>query len=103
MKQFKADFEQVEWEFPFEGVRHKYLDQNGIRLRLVEYSKEMPPHWCEKGHYGYVISGQMEIEFNNRKEIYNSGDGVYLPAGAEYQHRAKIISDKVLVFFVERL
>ena len=103
MKNYKADFSEIKWETPFDGVRHKYLDQDGIRLRLVEYSKEMPPHWCEKGHYGYVISGQMEIEFNDRKELYNSGDGVYLPAGAAYQHKAKIISDKALVFFIENL
>jgi quercetin dioxygenase-like cupin family protein len=102
LKNYKADFGSIEWEIPFEGVRHKYLDQDGQRLRLVEYSKEMPPHWCEKGHYGYVISGQMEIEFDYKKEIYKSGDGVILPAGAEYRHKAKVISDKVLVFFVER-
>ena len=103
MKDYKVDFGNINWKLPFEGVRHKYLDQDGLRLRLVEYSKEMLPHWCEKGHYGYIISGQMEIEFKNKKEMYNSGDGVFLPPGAEYKHKAKVISEKVLVFFVENL
>jgi hypothetical protein len=67
--QYKADFDKLEWESPIVGVRHKYIDQNDLRIRLVEYSKEMPPHWCEKGHYGYLIEGQMEIEYKNSKMI----------------------------------
>ena len=68
--QYKADFDKLEWESPIEGVRHKYIDQNNLRVRLVEYSKEMPPHWCEKGHYGYLIEGQMEIEYENSRIVY---------------------------------
>ena len=35
--QYKADFDKLEWESPIEGVRHKYIDQNNLRIRLVEY------------------------------------------------------------------
>lgn len=52
---YKSEFSQLPWETPIVGVRHKYFDQNGIRLRLVEYSKSMPEHWCEKGHFGYLL------------------------------------------------
>ncbi len=41
--QYKAEFEKLEWESPIEGVRHKYIEQDNLRMRLVEYSKEMPP------------------------------------------------------------
>jgi hypothetical protein len=60
---YKAEFDKLEWESPMIGVRHKYIDQNNSRIRLVEYSIEMPPHWCEKGHFGYLIEGRMEIEY----------------------------------------
>ena len=72
-----------------------------MRIRLVEYSKEMPPHWCEQGHYGYLIEGQMEIEYENAKIIYNPGDGIFIPDGSVHKHRGRVISEKVLVFFVE--
>ncbi len=101
--QYKADFNKLDWESPIEGVRHKYIDQNGLRIRLVEYSKEMPMHWCEKGHYGYVIEGQMEIEFENAKISYQPGDGIFIPDGPEHRHRGKGLTEKVLVFFVEKV
>ncbi len=101
--QYKAEFDKLEWESPIEGVRHKYIDQNNLRIRLVEYSKEMPLHWCEKGHYGYLIEGQLEIEYGNAKLVYKPGDGIFIPDGSDHRHRGKALTEKVLVFFTERV
>jgi quercetin dioxygenase-like cupin family protein len=100
---YKSEFDKIPWQVPMAGVRHKYFDQNGIRLRLVEYSNDMPAHWCEKGHLGYLIEGTMEIEFENYKETYLAGDGIFLPDGSEHKHKGKVTSDKAIVFFVENL
>jgi quercetin dioxygenase-like cupin family protein len=101
--QYKSEFDKMLWQVPMPGVRHKYFDQNGMRLRLVEYSKDMPAHWCEKGHFGYVIEGKMEIEFENSKETYSDGDGIFLPNGPDHKHKAQTITEKATVFFVENL
>jgi quercetin dioxygenase-like cupin family protein len=101
--QYKAEFNKLEWETLLKGVRHKYMDQNDLRIRLVEYSKEMPLHWCEKGHYGYLIEGQMEIEYRNEKIVYRSGDGIFIPDGSDHRHRGKALTEKVLVFFIEKV
>ena len=77
--QYKADFDQLDWALPIEGIRHKVIDQDDVRMRLVEYSKAMPPHWCQKGHYGYLIEGQMEMEYAHSKIVYNPGDGIFIP------------------------
>jgi quercetin dioxygenase-like cupin family protein len=95
--QYKVDFDKLTWESPIEGVRHKYIDQNNLRIRLVEYSKDMPLHWCEKGHYGYLIEGQMEIEYENSKIIYKPGDGIFIPDGPDHKHRGRQLSEKVIV------
>lgn len=102
MIQYKLDFDKILWKTPMEGVRHKYFDQNGTRFRLVEYSKDMREHWCEKEHYGYLIDGEMEIEFDDRREGYSAGDGLILPSGSTYRHKARLISEKALVFFIEK-
>lgn len=99
--EYRVQFDKLDWEIPFEGVRHKIMDQGGLRLRLVEYSSRMPPHWCEKGHYGFLLEGRMEIEYLDRTIVYNPGDGMFLPEGADHKHRARILSDTALVFFVE--
>ncbi|MBN2071619.1 MAG: cupin domain-containing protein [Candidatus Krumholzibacteriota bacterium] len=98
----KIDFDSLEWESPMEGVRHKYIDQDGMRMRLVEYSREMPLHWCEKGHHGYLLEGKMEIEYTGEKVIYKTGDGIFIPEGPGHRHRGRAISSAVLVFFLEK-
>jgi quercetin dioxygenase-like cupin family protein len=100
---YKIDFAKIDWESSIAGMRHKYIDQGGQRIRLVEYSKEMPPHWCEKGHYGYLIEGQMEIEYENANIIYNPGDGIFIPDGPDHKHRGKALTEKVLIFFMEKV
>lgn len=98
---YKINFENIEWESPVAGVRHKFVDQGNVRLRLVEYSKELPPHWCEKGHCGYLIEGRMEIEYQDIKIAYHPGDGIFIPDGPEHRHNGKVLSEKALVFFIE--
>ena len=62
MLQYKVDFYQLEWEQPVEGVNCKTKKYGNKQLRLVEYTKRMPPHWCEKGHYGFILAGELEID-----------------------------------------
>jgi quercetin dioxygenase-like cupin family protein len=99
--QYRIDFKDLDWETPLEGVRHKYLDQDNIRMRLVEYGREMPPHWCDKAHYGIVLEGIFDIEFDGQTLRYEKGDGLFLPAGKDHRHKARSITEKVLIFFVE--
>lgn len=98
---YKINFSELTWESPIPGMRHKYRDIDGRRYRLVEYSRDMAPHWCEKGHYGYLISGRMAIEFDDYEETYNESDCIILPDGTEYRHKGRILSEKALVFFIE--
>jgi quercetin dioxygenase-like cupin family protein len=100
---YKVEFDKLQWESPINGLRHKYIDQNNLRIRLVEYSKEMPLHWCEKGHYGYVLEGQMEIEYENARTIYEPGDGIFIPDGTDHRHRGRALTEKVLIFFIEKV
>ena len=98
---YKINFKDLKWEAPFKGIKHKILDQGNFRVRLVEYDRNMPPHWCEKSHYGYVLEGIFEIEFDDQKIRYERGDGLFLPAGKKHRHKGRAITEKVLIFFVE--
>ena len=98
---YKTDFNKIDWSSPIEGVRDKVFTQGDKQIRLVEYTKDMPLHWCENGHYGMIIEGEFEIEFENETVVYNKGDGVFIPNGKEHKHRAKVLSDLVKVIFVE--
>jgi quercetin dioxygenase-like cupin family protein len=99
--QHRIEFDGLEWQSPIAGVRERSVVQNGLRLRIVEYDRSMPLHWCEKRHYGMMLSGEMEIEYPEERLIYRSGDGIVIPAGSEHRHRARVLTEKATVFFVE--
>jgi mannose-6-phosphate isomerase-like protein (cupin superfamily) len=101
MKLYHIDFEAIPWESQMPGIKQKVIQHGSKRIRLVEYSKDMKPHWCEKGHSGYILSGRFEIEFDDGIRIFDAGDGVLIPGGEEHRHRAKVLSDAVRAIFVE--
>jgi quercetin dioxygenase-like cupin family protein len=101
MLQHKINFDNIEWEHPIKGVKYKKYIHNNKQMRLIKYTKEMPPHWCETGHYGLILEGKMEIEYPNEKIIYKKGDGVFIPDGAEHKHRGRVITESVKVIFIE--
>ncbi len=98
---YKIDFGSIPWETPMKGIRHKAMSQGDKQLRLVEYTKDLEPHWCEKGHIGYILEGRFEITFENERLVYNPGDGVFIPSGSEHKHMGRVLSDVVRVVFVE--
>ena len=101
MSKYKVEFEEVSWEAPMPGVRHKVVNQGNVKLRLVEYSKEVEPHWCNRGHVGMVLEGQFEIRYDTVTEVYGPRDGVMIPSGDEHRHTGVVLTDTVLCVFVE--
>ncbi len=101
MGHHKIAVESKDWEFPIPGVRQKAAIQGPRRVRLVEYSRAMEPHWCETGHSGYVLDGVLEIDFDDETEVFEAGDAVLIPQGPGHRHRARVVTDTVRVVFVE--
>lgn len=104
MEPYKIDFESMEWEIPADGVRFKAFEQDGRKLRLVEFAKEfVEPDWCRKGHIGYILEGQMEIDFNGKAIVFGPGDGVFIPAGEAHKHKGRVLTDTVRAILVENI
>ncbi len=99
--EYKVDFKAISWDSPLEGMRQKIRRLGERQLRLVEYAKDLPPHWCEKGHIGYLLEGKMEIRFADGSQIVSAGDGIASPSGQEHRHMAVILTEKVTCFFLE--
>jgi hypothetical protein len=83
----KIPFQVTDWE-KLSAAEHKgiigtafwkTLQFDGLRIRLVEYSKDyLADHWCEKGHVIYCIQGEMDTELS-------TGEIIKLSAGMSYQ------------------
>lgn len=102
MKNYKVIFDDIPWESPIPGARFKASEQKGKLLRLVEFTEELvEPDWCEKGHIGFVLNGEMEINFNGEIIQYAAGDGIFIPAGKNHKHIAKVHSGTVQLVLIE--
>lgn len=100
--EYKIDFDALEWSFPISGVRHKKFSFQNQKLRLVEYTPDMEPHWCDRGHAGYILEGQLQIEFEDGTRVFNAGDGIVIPDGPDHKHKATIVSRVVRAVFIEK-
>lgn len=100
--EYKVSFESLSWEVPADGVRFKSYEQDGRKLRLVEFTREfVEPNWCARGHIGYIIEGRMELNFDGEVIVFGPGDGVFIPAGPEHKHKGRALTDKVTTILIE--
>jgi ethanolamine utilization protein EutQ (cupin superfamily) len=96
----RIDFEALPWDAPAAGVKFKAYEHNGRRLRLAEFTREfIEPDWCTKGHIGFVLEGQMEIDFDGQSLMFGPGDGLFIRPGDK--HAAKVITDMAKLILVE--
>ena len=99
MSDHLIEFKNMRWERPAPGVRHKAYVRGGQRIRLVEFSEGFTePDWCTRGHIGYVLDGQISIDFNSEAIDFNAGDGMFIPEGEESRHIGRVAGgEKALV------
>lgn len=104
MEQYRVDFESMPWEQKGPGVRCKTHEQNGRRVRLAEFTKDfVEQDWCTKGHMGYVLEGEMEVDFHGRMVSFRPGDGLFISPGREHGHKARVLTESVTVILVENV
>lgn len=101
-EQCKIDFTSIPWESPIDGARSKIYRYANKQVRLVEITNRfIETEWCTRGHIGYILDGQLEINFNGNIVIFNKGDGFFIPAGEKDKHIGRILTDVVKIIFVE--
>ena len=102
MQPYRIDFDSIPWESPAPGVRFQAYEQNGKRLRLVEFDSEfVEPDWCRSGHVGLILEGRMEIDFDGEVIAFGPGDGVFIPPGEEHKHKGRVLTEKAILILVE--
>lgn len=97
------DFQNINWESLVAGVRHKTFIRGNKRLRLVEFSDTFIEYdWCTKSHIGYIVDGNISIDFNGELVKFKSGDGLFISGGEESRHNASISKgEKALLILLE--
>ena len=72
------------------------------QLRLVEFGANfVEPDWCTRGHAGYVLEGEIQIEFDDTISTFRAGEGLNIQAGTRHRHY-KTLATSVLFLVEER-
>jgi uncharacterized cupin superfamily protein len=65
----RIPFAEIEWSDDAPGIRAREVDVEGARWAIVEYGEGAGrEEWCEEGHRGYVLAGEIEYRFDDGRE-----------------------------------
>jgi quercetin dioxygenase-like cupin family protein len=102
MNQYRVLFDELEWQDGIRGARFKMHREGNKQVRLLEFTSEfVEPEWCEKGHTGLVLKGELEIEFRSKLVRYPEGSVIFISSGTKDGHKARSISAVTQLFLVE--
>ena len=102
MNQFKINFDELEWENSATGARFKAFRQKGRQIRLVEFTKDFVElDWCVKSHIGFILEGELEIDFGGEVINYGTGQGIFILNGETNIHKAHSVTPLVKLILVE--
>lgn len=94
-----AQLNDSDWVQLTDLVRQKSLNVDDKTVRILELQPGFEEaHWCYKGHVGYVITGRIEIEFEDETQVFDAGEAIVLPSAVGHKARA---SSKVTLFLVD--
>lgn len=78
------------------------LQAYGRRLRLLELTPRYTEReWCTKGHIGYILEGEMDVDFGGHLVRFSAGDGLFIPAGPQNRHKTTALTSVVRLILVE--
>ena len=99
---YRVDFPRMPWAAPTPGARSKERHEDGRRVRLLELTPELrETQWCTKAHIGFVLEGQLEIDFDGTVVVFGPGDALVIPAGEDHRHKATVRTQTARLFLVE--
>lgn len=102
MESCKVVFDTLAWQEAMPGARFKVFGDGHKQMRLLEFTSEfIELDWCEKGHVGFVLRGELEIDFDGKIVRYGEGSGIFIPQGVSTRHKARSVTPTVLLFLVE--
>ncbi|KQX23414.1 MULTISPECIES: DHCW motif cupin fold protein [unclassified Sphingomonas] len=71
------------------GADYRQKDAGDIRMRIADYSAGyVADHWCDIGHFGYVLSGTVTIELKDKPSVeLKAGEAFLVSSFGDAAHR----------------
>lgn len=78
----RVAFGELAWTDDAPGIRAREAGVGGARWAMVEYAPGASREdWCEEGHRGFVVEGEIEYRFDDGREPLRAreGEAFFLP------------------------
>jgi hypothetical protein len=93
MKHNLIHFKKIKWDKSKTGIEQKVFSVGNEKLRLIIFRDNfIEKEWCINNHTGYVLDGEMKINFNGELFSFKKGDGLLISEGVQSKH--KVIIEK---------
>jgi hypothetical protein len=99
----RVDFAATTLEPEAPGIASRAVAVHGVRWALVEYEPHvLRQEWCDEGHSGYVLAGDIRYEFTDGRAPLElrEGDGFTLADGSG--HRGQAGPHGARLFLIDR-
>jgi hypothetical protein len=81
---------KIEYKGEYGIAYWQTIQFNGLRIRLVEYSKGyLAGHWCKKGHIVHCLEGEFVSELQNGELFILKCGMTYVVSDELSSHRSK--------------
>ena len=87
------------------GIASSAQDVEGVRWAVVDYDPGvLREEFCEEGHSGYVLAGEVTYEFEGSDDRLKvtAGQAFTLPSGTAGAHRGRSGADGARLFLIDR-
>ena len=86
----KLDIQHMAGASPSAAV-FKQADAGGMRMRIVSYAPGyVADHWCDIGHFGYVLWGCVAIDLKEKPTVHLSeGEAFIVSSYGDASHRLR--------------
>ena len=72
----RVPFDELPWADDAPGIRAREVEVGSARWATVEYAEGVGrEEWCEVGHRGYVIQGEIEYEVDDGSTPLRAKEG----------------------------
>jgi hypothetical protein len=72
----RVPFGELPWAEDAPGIQAREVEVGGARWATVEYGAGTArEEWCEGGHRGFVLAGEVEYEFDDGRDPLRASEG----------------------------
>ena len=98
-------FPSVDWHDDVPGIRarEQVIDGRLVGDRRVRAGREARGSWCRDGHWGLVLEGGVEYEFDDGGEPLTAkqGEAFFLTTGRGHRGRNLASGEKTRLFLID--